>query len=1014
MFSIHNVISGKPNCLTINDCFMSCKKLPKASVLLTFLLLSHLLSYSQDKIITGKVTDPKDGSGISGVNVTAKGSTGGTQTGTDGTYRITVGPSVTVLVFSSAGFVTQEINITGKSSADVSLAVNNASLTEVVVIGYGTARKKDLTGSVTTVNAKDFNKGAITTPEQLISGKVAGVAITPNDGAPGSGSSIRIRGGSSLNASNDPLIVIDGMPLSNSGIAGAPNALALLNPNDIATFTVLKDASATAIYGSRAANGVIIITTKKGQSGKPKFSFVTQLSAGVLAKKASILSPDQFRTLVNTYGTTAQKSLLGTENTDWQDEVYQTAITSDNNLSVSGSLKKLPYRLSAGYLNQDGILRTSNLQRITTSLTLNPVLLDGYLKIDLNVKGAFTKSRFANTAAVWGATQFDPTQPVYSDKSRYGGYWERLDPANTNTGLAALSPKNPLGVLLQQSNIGHSNRLIANAAIDYKLHFFPDMRATVNVGYDYSKGYGDVVVGDSAAMSYRSFTSPDGSVHGGSRSHYQTNINNSYANFYLSYTKNINDKNKIEVMAGTEYQDYLTTNYGFKSYAYDTAVTSYPQYPYDKPRNRLVSFLGRVNYSFNNILFITGSFRRDGSSKFTEKNRWANFPSAAVALSLSELDGIKGIKVLSNLKLRLSYGVTGQQDGIGNYDYISYYGLSNDKAEYQFGNNFYQMFRPGGYYENRKWEQTATYNVAVDYGFFDNRLSGSIEFYYKKTTDLLNQITQPAFTNFSNTIVANVGSMENKGIEFSTNIQPIRNKDMVWDVSFNVTYNKNRITKLDINEDPEYVNQIAGIGGNGGVQANAVGYERGSFYVFKQIYDKNTGKPIENLYEDFNRDGIINNSDLYIFKSGIPKMYYGFSTNLSYKKWNAGFSLRANTGQYLFNNVATNGAYSKFLFSSYLSNQSSDVLNTNFEGTGNFYQSNYYVQNASFLRMDYINFGYNVGKLNKNISLRLNAGVQNAFVITKYKGLDPEQGGGIDNNQYPRPRTFILGAGLDF
>jgi iron complex outermembrane receptor protein len=959
------------------------------------------------------VTDPKDGSGISGVNVTAKGSNKGTQTAADGTYRITVAPSVNVLVFSSAGFVTQEINISGKSTADVSLAVNNSSLTEVVVIGYGTARKKDLTGSVTTINAKDFNKGAITTPEQLISGKVAGVSITSNDGAPGSGSTIRIRGGSSLNASKDPLIVVDGMPLSNSGIAGAPNALALLNPNDIASFTVLKDASATAIYGSRASNGVIIITTKKGQSGKPKFSFVSQLSAGILAKKFDVLSADEFRQLVNTYGNPTQKALLGNSKTDWQDEVYQTAITTDNNLSVSGSLKKLPYRLSAGYLNQDGILRTSNLQRVTTSLNLSPVLLNGYLKIDFNAKASFTKTRFANTDAVWGANQFDPTQPVYSGKGKYNGYWERLDPATTS-GLTALSPKNPLGILLQQSNIGKSARLIGNVAIDYKLHFFPDMRAIANVGYDYSKGHGDVVVDDSAAMAYKAFASPNGTLHSGRRSHYQTNINNTYANFYLNYSKTINDKNRIEIIAGTEYQDYLTTNYNFKSYAGDTAVTSYPQYPFDKPRNRLVSFLSRANYSYNNILFITASFRRDGSSKFTPKNRWGNFPSAAVALNLNELAGIKKIRAISNLKLRVSYGVTGQQDGIGNYDYISYYGLSNEKAEYQFGNNFYQMFRPGGYYENRKWEQTATTNLAIDYGFLDNRISGSIEFYYKKTTDLLNQITQTAFTNFSNTIIANVGSMENKGIEFSTNIQPIRSKDLVWDVSFNVTYNKNRITKLDINEDPNYINQIAGTGGNGGVIANAVGYPRETFMVFKQIYDPTTGKPIENLFEDFNRDGIINEKDLYLFKSNIPKMFYGFSTNVNYKKWNAGFVMRANVGNYLFNNVATNGAYSKFLFSSYLANQTSDVLNTNFEGTGNFYQSNYYVQNASFLRMDNINIGYNVGKIRKDLNLRLNAGVQNVFVITKYKGLDPESNGSVDNNGYPRPRTFLLGVGLDF
>src|SRR4030095_1431135 len=576
---------------------------------------------------------------MSGVNITAKGATTGTQSGPGGAFQISVGSSVTTLVFSFINYGTQEIDITGKTSVNVSMALAAGSLSEVVVIGYGTRMKKDLTGAVTAISAKDFNKGAIVTPEQLILGKVAGVSITPNDGAPGSGSTIRIRGGTSLNASNDPLIVIDGMPLSNSDIAGVPNALATINPNDIASMTVLKDASATAIYGSRASNGVIIITTKKGSKGKPKISFTTQLSAGVLTDKFSVLSPDQFRTLVNTYGTDAQKALMGAANTDWQDEIYQTAISTDNNISVSGSLKQLPYRVSLGYLNQEGILKTGYLQRIAPSLNLNPVLFDNHLKIDVNVRATFTKARYANYDAVWGANQFDPTQPVYSGKDRYGGYWERLDPSNTTTGLASLSPKNPLGLLEQKKDIGHSQRLIANAGIDYKLHFFPDLRAVANVGYDYSKGYGTVVIDDSAAMFYKAYTSKDGTVHGGQRREYQTNIDNSYVNFYLNYTKNLDTKNRIDVMAGVEYQNYLTTNYGFIEYAYDTAVRSTPQYPFDKPQNRLLSFLGRINYSFKSLLYLTFSFRRDGSSKFAPENRWGNYPSGAVAVNLKEIEG---------------------------------------------------------------------------------------------------------------------------------------------------------------------------------------------------------------------------------------------------------------------------------------------------------------------------------------------------------------------------------------
>jgi len=570
-------------------------------------------------------------------------------------------------------------------------------------------------------------------------------------------------------------------------------------------------------------------------------------------------------------------------------------------------------------------------------------------------------------------------------------------------------------LLEQRSDIGNANRLIANAAIDYKFHFLPDLHAIANIGYDYSKGYGNVTIDDSAAVAYMGFQSADGTLHGGQRTQYQNNMGNTFANFYLNYSTYINPKNKIEALAGVEYQDYLTTNHFFKSYAYDTAVTSYPQYPFDKPENRLLSYLGRVNYSYNDIFFLTASIRRDGSSKFAPAQRWGNFPSAAAAWKINSLGDLRNSEVLSTLKLRVGYGVTGQQDGIGNYDYISYYNLSDVKAQYQFGNDFYQMYRPGGYYANRKWEQTATTNIAVDYGFFNERISGSLEFYYKETTDLLNQITQPAFTNFSNTIVANVGSMTNKGVEFTVNAQPIKTTNLVWDVSFNATYNENEITKLTINDIPGYVDQIAGIGGNGGLQANAVGYPRGSFYVFKQIYDEKSGKPIEDLFVDLNNDGLINTSDLYVFKSPDPKMFYGFSTNVNYKKWSAGFSMRANVGNYVYNMSATNGAISKFLFSSFLANENSDVLNTNFKGIGDYYQSNYYIQNASFLKMDYLNIGYNMGKLgNSNVGLRFNAGMQNVFIVTNYDGIDPEIGGGVDNNQYPRPRTFLLGASVDF
>jgi iron complex outermembrane receptor protein len=992
---------------------MNLKRLLIAALAFCFVTLAN----AQEKTVAGKVTDAKDGSALQGVSVFVKGSTKGTQTGPDGTFKIKVPSGATALTFSSIGFTSQDVTI-GTGDVFVKLIQTNASLNEVVVIGYGTTRKKDLSGSVTTVSSKDFVKGAITTPEQLISGKVAGVAITSNSGAPGSGSTIRIRGGASLNASNDPLIVVDGMPLDNGGISGVANPLSLINPNDIETFTILKDASATAIYGSRASNGVILITTKKGKSGKPTYSFSSQMSVASIAKKVDVLSADQIRSIVNTKGLSANQAILGSSNTDWQNQIYQTALSQDNNLSVSGSLKKLPYRISVGFLNQDGILKTGNLQRTSLGINLSPMLFNNHLKIDLSLKGTYSQSRFANEGAIGSAVTFDPTQPVYSKSSRFGGYWEWLDPATT-TGLKSLAPLNPLGLLLQRDDRSKVQRAVGNALIDYKLHFLPDLHALLNVGADLSEGKGTVFVPDSAASAY--MRSPD-KKHGGINDQYRQTRQNTYLNFYFNYTKDIKSiKSRVEATAGYEYQDYLTTNYNFGDYTTDGTVISTPIYPFDKPENTLVSFMGRMIYTYDNKYILAGTIRRDGSSKFNPNNRWGTFPSGAFAWKIKEESFLKNVKAISDLKLRVSYGITGQQDGISDYDYISYYNLSGNQAEYQLGNNFYQMYRPGGYYYNRKWEQTATTNLALDYSILNGRVSGSVEYYYKKTTDLLNQINQPAGTNFSNKIVANIGSMENRGVEFTVNLQAIRSKDVTLDLAFNATYNQNKITKLTISDDPNYAGaQFGGISGGVGntVLINSVGYNRGAFYVYKQVYDPVTNKPIDNLFADKNRDGIVNSSDLYQYKGVDPKAFFGFSSNLTYKKWNAGFVMRASVGNYLYNNVASSTGTLRNISNplGFNNTGSTDYLNTYFSGSGDkYFLSDYYVQNASFLRMDNINVGYNAGKIfNKRANLRVSANVQNVFVVTKYKGLDPEINGGIDNNFYPRPRTFVLGLNLDF
>ncbi|MFN4808296.1 MAG: SusC/RagA family TonB-linked outer membrane protein [Bacteroidota bacterium] len=987
--------------------------------LLVVALFAMLSSLAQEKTVQGRVSDNATGSPIAGASVTLKGGTSGVITDANGNFSIKVSSASKQLTVSFSGYTSTDVDI-ATGVLDIKLSSTSSTLGEVVVIGYGAARKKDLTGSVASISSKDFVKGALTTPEQLIQGKVAGVQITSNSGAPGAGSTIRIRGGASLNASNDPLIVVDGMPLDNSGISGQANPLSLINPNDIENFTILKDASAAAIYGSRASNGVIMITTRKGASGKPMVSFSSLLSVGKIAKKADVLTGDEIRDFVNANGNASLKALLGQENTDWQDQIYQNALTSDNNISVRGSIKKLPYRVSLGYLNQNGILKTGNLARTTLGLNLNPTLFDNHLKIDFNIKSSMSQSVFANEGSIGSAVNFDPTKPVYSGKNDYGGYWEWLDPTSA-TGLKALSPKNPLGILMQRDDRSDVSRHIANVLADYKFHFLPELRAVVNAGADIADGTGTIVVPEEAASTFKRFKDASNKFHGGVNNEYRQKRQNAYLNAYLNYAKEIESiKTRVDLTAGYEYQDYLTTNYNFSDKTFDNTVVTTPNFEFDKPQYRLSSMLGRANISIMSKYLITASIRQDGSSKFNVDNRFGLFPSAAFAWKLNEESFLKNSKTINDLKLRIGYGVTGQQDGIGYYDYISYYNLSSLTAQYQFGNTYYQMFRPGGYYFNRKWEQTATTNLAVDFGLLDGRVSGTVELYKRETKDLLNEINQPAGTNFSNKIVANVGTMENKGVEFTLNLQPIRKRNLTWDVSFNATYNQNTITKLTISEDPNYAGaRFGGISGGTGntIMIHSVGYNRGAFFVYKQVYDQ-TGKPIDNLFSDLNRDGIINEKDLYQYKGVDPRMFFGFSTNVSSGKWNAGLVARANVGNYMYNNVASSTGTVRNILNpiGYINNGSSDVLVSGFSGNGaNYYLSDYYIQNASFFRMDNINVGYNLGKVFKDrANMRLSANLQNAFVITKYTGLDPEINGGIDNNFYPRPRTFVLGVNLDF
>jgi len=979
--------------------------------MLLLLIFTNGYLFAQQATITGVVKSAPDNLGMPGVSIRLKGTAIATSTDAQGNFSIRIPAKAGILEFTSVGYQTREIPVTKTTTLTVTLTEDAATLNDVVVVGYGTTRKQDLTGSVAVVGVKDFQKGSITTPEQMLSGKVSGVAITSNSGQPGSGSTIRIRGGSSLNASNDPLFVIDGVPLENGGVSGASNPLSFINPNDIETFTVLKDASAAAIYGARAANGVIIITTKKGLGDGLKVSFNSVNSVSKIVKQLDVLSADQIRSIVNANGTAAQKTQLGGFNTNWQDLIYQDGISTDNNISISGGIKKLPYRLSVGYQNQSGILRTDQLEKRSAAFVLNPRFFDNHLKVDINLKGSMQKTRFANSSAIGGAVSFDPTQATYTNRTDYNGYWEWLDPT-TPTGLVNLVGRNPVGLLEQREDRAKPLRSIGNIQLDYQFHFLPELHANFNAGYDVASGKGTVYVNPNAAESILS---------NGVNNQYKTNRRNTVVDFYLNYIKEFKSiKSRIDATAGYSYNDYLTTQHFYPSFDANgnKVPNSDPAFAFNKPQYRLISYFGRLNYNYDERFLLTATLRRDGSSRFGPAYKYGLFPSVALAWTVKNESFLKDIKAISAMKLRASYGITGQQDGIDNYGYLSTYGLSSLNAQYQFGNTFYQMYRPSAYIANIKWEETATANIGLDFGLFDNRITGSLDVYQKKTSDLLNRIPQPAGTNFAATAIVNVGDMKNEGVELTLNFNPVKAKDFDWNFSFNATYNKNTITNLTVvPNDPNYAGFPSGTiaGGVGGQNAfiNAVGGPKNTFNLFEQVYDQ-AGNPIEGVYVDQNGDGIISPSDFKKGKQADPKVFLGFSNNLSYKKWNLSFTLRANLGNYVYNNnFSQSGNLTQILGTAIILNGSPNYLTTNFKGQQ--LLSDYYVQNAAFLRMDNVNLGYSFGQLFKSkASLQLTGSVQNVFVVTKYKGLDPEVASGVDNNIYPRPRVFSLGLNLNY
>ncbi len=977
-------------------------------------------SYAQ-RDLTGRVTDSEDGNPIPGVNVAVKGTTMGTITDLDGKFNLQISDNA-IIVFSNVGYVTQEIPVGTSTSLTVLLEPSAETKDEVVVIGYGTVKKTDATGSITTVSSKDFNIGAITSPQELLMGKSSGVVITSNSGAPGAGSTIRIRGGSSLRASNDPLIVIDGIPIDNTGIGGMANPLSTINPNDIESFTVLKDASATAIYGSRASNGVIIITTKRSKSSKLVASYNGNFSIGTPVKLLDVYNGDEFRGIVqdrvDNHGlTSAALNVLGTENTDWQKEIYQNAFSMDHNVSVAGAIKVIPYRLSFGYTNQDGLLKYSNMQRTTFDLSLNPTFLKDALKIDLNIKGSSINNDFSNTDAIGSAVQFDPSQPIMNGNTKYGGYtaWiEASDPDQLNGVPNNIATHNPVSRLEFRENTSKGKRYFGNGQIDYKLPFLKGLKATLKGSYDYYNTKGDDLTYPEASWSYRE---PERSVVG-----YENIRKNSLLDFYLNYNKKIGSAHNVDLTGGYSYQHYYRegsnanrpwepTNGEYLS----ADTTSY------KNEYFLVSFFGRANYTLMEKYLLTATVRYDGSSRFNEDNRWGLFPSFALAWKINEESFLKDVDAVSNLKLSLGYGVTGQQDiGDNYYPYIPSYRISTSGAYYQFGNSFYPTQRPNPYDANIKWETTTTTNIRLDFGFMQDKVIGSLELYNRVTDDLINEVPIPAGTNFSNRLTTNVGSMENKGFEASLTVRPISKPEMSWDISANFTYNVNEITKLTLADDPNYIGYpTGGISGgvNSNVQINSVGYPANTFFLFQQVYGTN-GMPVEGLYVDKTGNGgnvSANDANKFYLQKPAADYLIGLSSRFTYKNVDFSFAGRISIGNFVYNNNASNmGLYqSVYNQSGYTANIVKDVEKSGFATAQ--YMSDFYLEDASFFRMDNINLGYTFKQLfTEKLSGRIAFTLQNAFVITKYSGLDPELSNGIDNNIFPRPRTYMLGISLNF
>lgn len=966
------------------------------SINLFLLILFPLFSFSQTQV-TGTVTEAVSGLPLTGVNVIIKGTSTGTITDFDGNYQLTVNNDQT-LVFSYVGYLTNEAVFLGQSKIDIALESDFAALDEVVLVGYGSTRKEAITGAVQRVTADEFNKGAIVSADQLLSGKSAGVRITTGGGAPGEGSEIRIRGGSSLSANNNPLIVIDGVPLDQRGVQGVRNSLNAINPAEIQEMVVLKDASATAIYGSRASNGVILITTKRTRRGAPfQVEYGFQFSTESSNDRIDVFSGDEFRDLINSRTGNNPIKPLGNASTNWQDEIYRNATGGIHNITVSEGFEHFNYRVNFNNTARQGILGNDLFRRNAFTVNLGSNLLNDHLKLNFTSVGSFDDNVYAERGAIGSAVSFDPTQNVLDMSSPFGGFFEFTQP---NGAPIALATRNPVALLKQNDNQSRSKRNISNLNISYKLPFFDKITLNSNAGFDYAELDGrQFIDANSATQNFGQFRN------------FYTGLNrNTNLDLFATFKSFVEGVDlNYDFTAGHSYQEFYVLS--------DQQLTEQGELitrPTTINRNALQGYFGRLNFDFKSKYFISASFRRDGSSRFSEDNRWGNFPSLSASWNIHRESFLVDSKHISNLKLRAGYGVTGNQEIGSNYAYLGIYTPGQPSASIQFGDGFINTLRPQGFDENLKWEETQQYNVGLDFGFFNNRVNLSVDGYYRETKDLLAEVPVPSGSNLTDFLTTNVGETRSRGLEFNLDFDLFKTQDFNWSINTNASLQDIEITKLNLSGDENFFIPRGGISGGVGnnIQIWKPGYDPTTFFVFRQVYDQQ-GNPIQGAYVDVNGDNQITEADRVPYKKATPDAFIGFSSSLNYKNLDFSFTFRGSLGNYMYNNVFSDkGHYANIEDApgAFYQNGSTNVLETNFSNAQLF--SDYYISRADFVRLDNISLGYTIPF--EKVNFRASLTGTNLFIISKYKGLDPEISNGIDNNFYPRPKGMVLGFNFIF